>query len=80
VKICEVPAARLTTAGESVTKLRTGVETPVMVITAESPSVTVPSVALTKRPTTPALLPAVKVTEAVVPVTYPMALFVRVHE
>jgi len=54
-------------------------EFPVIVISAEAPSVVPLSEALTKRPTVPVLLPAVKITEAPLPVTAPIAPLVRVQ-
>ena len=80
VNVIAPPVVRLTEAGDTdIWLMVTVCDPPVIVISAEAP-LTVPlSEALTKRPTVPALLPAVKITEEPLPVTAPIAPLVRVQ-
>jgi hypothetical protein len=81
VKPWTLPVLIVAVDGDTDTEDRVDTTVLVMVISTELTLVTLPSVALTKRPTFPAVLPAVKVTmEPVVTLSVPIALFVRAHE
>jgi hypothetical protein len=67
-------AATVGSTGAIATEVRTGSAT---VITVELSFVTLLSVAFTKIPTVPAVVPAVNVTEAPLPVREPSVLLVR---
>jgi hypothetical protein len=78
VKFCVPPVRSVATAGLTATEVKIG---KVMVITAGPPSLVFElSVALTKRPTAPAVLPAVKLTALPELAIKPIAGFVRAQE
>jgi hypothetical protein len=77
VKVCELVAATVAVGGLTETELRVTVT--VTVITAEASWVDAPSVALTKMPPVTAVVPAVKVPEAPVPLTEPSVALVTVQ-
>jgi hypothetical protein len=81
VKTVPVLAPTEGAVGLTVTEVRVIGVVVIVIIAAELCSVIPLSVAFTKRSTTPAVLFAVKVTEApVVVLSWPTVLFVRVHE
>jgi multidrug efflux pump subunit AcrA (membrane-fusion protein) len=73
------PVETLAVPGAIVTVLIDIVEVPAMVTSAELSFVTPLSVAFMKSPTVPAVLPAVKIAEALLPANEPIALFVSVQ-
>jgi hypothetical protein len=79
VKSCVFPAATEGAVGPTATELRvtTGAVT---VISAEAVSVVPLSVAFTKMPSVPAVLPAVNDSEAPVPLIEPIPVFEMLHE
>jgi hypothetical protein len=78
VKVVWLPEATEGVVGDNVTEVRE-LASPETVITVLVPTVVVPSVALTKIPTVPEVVPAVKVTEVPLPLSEPSAMLVRAH-
>ena len=80
VKLCDPPGERDAFGGETEIDLNTGPELAVTAITVEVPTVVSPSVALTKMPTVPAVVPALKLfVEPLLP-SAPRLVLVRDHE